>query len=278
VNAVRFPALDPSTLAETREAIHAWARVIGAWASGARRRRKHWWHASLRPSLHGLTTGVVYGPVDYELEIDLANSQLRIATSRSVFRERLVGQSAAEIADHVRRILKAAGADEPEQSGESAIGDEAFDDYSAIEANKIHRAFASVAAALEDFRAGIREEKSPIQVWPHHFDLSMIWLPGTKIEGIDPADEEQADKQMNFGFVLGDDGIPEPYLYVTAYPLPEALPEVSLPEGTVWQSEGFSGAVLRYQDLVLMDDPHAYLLDLWHGLLEAGRRHLCKDS
>ena len=43
-----------------------------------------------------------------------------------------------------------------------------------------------------------------------------------KIPGQDPADEESSDKQMNFGFTFGDEGIPEPYFYITAYPLPDA--------------------------------------------------------
>ena len=83
----------------------------------------------------------------------------------------------------------------------------------------IGRAFSDVIASMVQFRAGFREESSPIQVWPHHFDLSMLWLPGEKIDGQDPADEEYSDKQMNFGFVLGDDSIPEPYFLRDGVPI-----------------------------------------------------------
>ncbi len=153
-----------------------------------------------------------------------------------------------------------------------------FTGYSRQVAASMHNALASLAGTLEAFRAGIREETSPIQFWPHHFDLSMIWLPGPKIPGEDPANEEYADKQMNFGFVFGDAGVSEPYLYVTAYPLPEVLPKVSLPQGTTWQSEGFSGAVTRYADLLTVDDPAAYLLDLWTSLMQAARPSLTSDQ
>ena len=142
----------------------------------------------------------------------------------------------------------------------------------------MHRMLGSIAAVLEDFRATIREEKSPIQVWPHHFDLSMIWLPGPKVPGHDPADEEHADKQMNFGFAFGDESIPEPYFYVTAYPLPDTLPDAHLPDGTTWHSQGFNGAVLLYRDLAAMQDPATYLLDMWNGLMEAARDDLCSDD
>ena len=75
---------------------------------------------------------------------------------------------------------------------------------------RLGEALGAIAASLATFRAGIREETSPIQVWPHHFDLSMIWLPGDKVPGEDPDDEESADRQMNFGFTYGDDAVPEP--------------------------------------------------------------------
>ncbi len=105
----------------------------------------------------------------------------------------------------------------------------------------------------------------------------MLWLPGAKVSEQDPADEEHADKQMNFGFTLGDEGIPEPYFYVTAYPLPEALPHTRLPLGTVWRTEGFSGAVLSYRTLTGISDPGAYLLEVWRVLLSAGREHMLDD-
>jgi hypothetical protein len=77
---------------------------------------------------------------------------------------------------------------------------------------------------------------------------------------------------------LGDAGIPEPYFYVTAYPLPQALPKLQLPTGTTWHTEGFSGAVLLYQSLAQHADPGGYLLDLWNILLSEGRNHMLANS
>jgi len=108
--------------------------------------------------------------------------------------------------------------------------------------------------------------------------MAMLWLPGEKIPGQDPADEESSDKQMNFGFAFGDAGIPEPYFYTTAYPLPDELPELVLPEGTTWQSEGFSGAVLLYRRLLEEATPQDYLVNLWNILLTAGRQHMLENK
>ncbi len=213
----KFPALDVGEIEATRKALHAYARVAGAWSKAFRKRRKHWWHASLRPSLYGLTTGVIYGETDFEIELDLAGSRLHVRTCSSQVSERLTGQPSSHIAATVRNALRAAGLDRGDLVPTDTLVDDAdHAAYSADQANRMHRALGSIAAVLEDFRATIREEKSPIQVWPHHFDLSMIWLPGPKVPGQDPADEEHADKQMNFGFVFGDETIPEPYLDTAA--------------------------------------------------------------
>ena len=270
----RFPELDPDAVKETRDALHAYSRVLGGWLKATRPRRKHWWHASLRPSLGGLTTGVVRADVDFELELDFISSRLRIRTTEEEATVELRGQSAASLASYLDETLGALGVEPSLAPGEEVRGAQEFPGYDIVQANTLGRALGSVSAALEDFRAGIREETSPIQIWPHHFDVSMVWLPGHKVPEQDPADEEYADKQMNFGFVFGDEGIDEPYFYVTAYPLPEALPTLELPAGTTWQGDGFSGAVLLYKEFVATDDPTAYLQDLWSRLLAAGQTHL----
>jgi hypothetical protein len=273
----KFPALDIDEIADTREAMHAYARVLGDCLKASRPKRKHWWHASLRPSLTGMTTGVVHANIDFEIELDFRNSQLLIRSATGeAHSELLRGQPVYQLVDVISDFLVSTGI-----SGNLAdhinVGVEStqhFGGYSEEQANLIGRVFSDVAATMSRFRAEVREETSPIQIWPHHFDLSMLWLPGEKIAGQDPDNEEYADKQMNFGFVLGDDSIAEPYFYVTAYPLPDVLPSISLPAGSNWQTTPFAGAVLRYESLTDTDAPADYLLELWQTLLSSGRTHM----
>lgn len=78
-----FPALDTDAIRGTRAALHAWSRILGGWLKQSRARRKHWWHASLRPSITGLSTGVDRADVDFELELDFVSSRRRsVARSR----------------------------------------------------------------------------------------------------------------------------------------------------------------------------------------------------
>lgn len=277
----KFLPLEQDTFEDTRDALHAYSRVLGSWVKTCRDRRKHWWHASLRPSLTGFTTGVVHADVPFEINLDLRESALTVRTAPGEqMWEELRGQPAQELAARVRRFLEPLGVANrlPDISADDASFARSFDGYSSEEAHKLGRIMSAVSATLERFRAGIREETSPIQLWPHHFDLAMLWLPGDKIAGQDPNDEEYADKQMNFGFTLGDDAIPEPYFYITAYPLPEGFPSHELPVGTEWLTQGFTGAVLRYRRLGRETDPGAYLQQLWNGLLADGKKYLATQS
>lgn len=282
MTAPHFPALKDLTCTETRDAIHAYSRVLGDWLKQCRLKRKHWWHASLRPSLNGLTTGIIHSDVDFELELNLRDNLLELKTSGGkYYSEKLYGQSAAELTDHIEHILIYSGINTQSvpAKNDNNRNKTVYPGYSREHARTIAQIFNSVSKAMKNFRAGIREESSPVQLWPHHFDLSMLWLPGELIPGQDPANEEYADKQMNFGFTLGDESIQEPYFYITAYPLPEAIPATQLPDGTTWYTETFSGAVLLYKTLTENNsDANAYLQELWTSLLQTGREHMLENA
>lgn len=262
----------------TRDALHAYARVLGDWLKACRARRRHWWHASLRPSIHGLTTGVVHAGQGFSFELNLLQSRLHAWTaSGDEASTGLRGQPASAVAHFLTDFARAHGLPPdllPEKAGADSNGQ--FKNYSVAKAAEMAAALHFVGAALERLRAGMAEEASPIQVWPHHFDLSMLWLPGGKIRGQDPADEEASDKQLNFGFVFGDEAISRPYFYITAYPFPSAMTKVRLPEGASWQSEAFEGAVLSWDTLLEQRDPAACLDELFRVVLDAGRRHLVR--
>jgi len=273
----KFPALDVDEIMDTRDAMHAYARVLVDCLKANQPKLKHWWHASLRPSLRGMTTGVIHANIDFEIELDFRNSQLHIQTAAGESHSELLrGQPVYQLVDVISDFLVSSGisgnpADRFNLDVEST---RQFDGFSEEQANLIGRVFSDVSATMLRFRAGLREESSPIQVWPHHFDMSMLWIPGEKIAGQDPDNEEYSDKQMNFGFVLGDDSIAEPYFYITVYPLPDDLPNVVLPAGAIWQTTPFAGALLRYESLADADSPTDYLLELWRILLNSGRTHM----
>ncbi len=276
-----FPNLNAEEIVETRDAVHVYAQVIGDWRTSCLAHRKHWWQITVYPSVRGLTTGMIQAGIDFELELDLkADRLLGHVAGGGTLSEPLGGRSGRDLASVVASFLTDQGIDPgliPEDKKRESH-DVTADGYSVDTAESLGTTLLSINAAMSSFRAPIAEETSPIQIFPHHFDLAMLWLPGDKIPGQDPTNEEMSDKQMNFGFAFGDAGIPEPYFYVTAYPLPDALSGLALPDGTVWQSDGFSGAVLLYRRLLEETSPEEYLVSLWNGLLSAGRQHMLDNT
>ena len=72
--------------------------------------------------------------------------------------------------------------------------------------------------------------------------MSLVWFP------------YEDTRQLAIGFSTGDQTIPEPYLYLTAYPEPDGFTKLALPEAAYWQAEGFSGAILPYAALQASND------------------------
>ena len=76
-----FPRIDGELFEATRNAVHAYSRVLGNVQKACRPKRKHWWHASLRPSLNGLTSGVVRTSIGFDIELNLRKSVLELRAS-----------------------------------------------------------------------------------------------------------------------------------------------------------------------------------------------------
>jgi len=272
MSANRFSPLPLAEWRATRDTIQTYARLAGKVRRALTPRQKHWWHISLRTTATGLTTTPIpAGPFTFEILLDLATHRLVITTSQGdVWHRPLAGASAAEFCADTLTALERLGI-QP-HIDRDLFADSAPGTYDRDAVERFWQTLSQVDVLLKQFKGGLRGETSPVQLWPHHFDLAMVWFSGRLVPGVDPEEEEWADEQMNFGFSTGDEDIPDPYFYVTAYPLPDALPETLLPEDVTWQSEGFEGAVLMHESLVAAKDPGQKLLNYWRVVQRAGAR------
>jgi hypothetical protein len=100
---------------------------------------------------------------------------------------------------------------------------------------------------------------SPILLYPHHFDLSLVWFP------------HDDERQLSVGFSTGDEVISEPYLYLTAYPEPDGFKVLKLPAAAQWQTDGFSGGVLPYAQLQASSQPGELLQQFTLEMFKAAR-------
>ena len=269
----QLPRLSLADWHPTRDTLHQYARIIGKIRGRYMPKHKHWWHITLNVSARGLTTTPF--PVagqSLELILDLAAHQLVIDSSNG-WRTTLplAGQSTAGLCRQVSAVLAGAGIElEPELLAD--FDSEEAQPYDVMAVNRFRQAINRVDVAFRTFKGGLREETSPVQVFPHHLDVSMNWFSGRLVPGVDPADEEDADEQLNFGFVTGDGSIPDAYFYVTAYPEPDNWTDLALPEGAWWHTEGWTGAVLPYAAVVASEQPLERLLGYLRMLQAHGQK------
>ena len=249
---------------ETRDALASYARIAGKIRQALAPRQKHWWHITLRASATGFTTTpILAGNRTFEIALDFVRHCLIV--SRSDGLELAIpfeAQSQASLKATVLDLLETnfPGDVVAEKiRGLDKLNDVTVQRYQPDAAARYWAATAQIDAAFNGFRSSLRGETSPVQLFPHHFDLSMLWLSGRLVAGQDPEDEENADEQMGFGFSTGDQGIEEPYLYATAYPQPSDFTLHALPAPAFWNTQGFTGAVLLNEALVDNDQPEFLL-------------------
>ena len=269
--ATTFQPLPLTGWQETRDTLAGYARFVRRIRQCNTPHQKHFWHVSLRPTTTGLTTTpirAVDGTI-YELEFDLTRHVLLVKTSKGDVREvALTGQSRKAFKEQTLAALAELGIS-PEYDLDE-FNDDTPGVYDKTAVTRFWDSLIEIDTILKEFRYSFNEESSPVQLWPHHFDLAVVWFSGRKVPGQDPHDPEHAHEQMNFGFSTGDGGIPEPYFYATAYPVPEGWMGSELPDGATWHSQGWSGAVLSYQRLVESENGRQLLLDFLHTAHRAG--------
>jgi hypothetical protein len=264
-----FPPLALVDWLPTRDAIHAYAQALGKIRAALTPRQRYWWHISLHVTETGLATPPIPLAPDgstlvlrldlrqHRLEIDLPAHPSKTLPLAAPWSSRgFLGQALD--------MLAAAGVDA--NIDRAGFGQETPLSYDPIAAERFGASLRLVDAVFKRFQAELPGETSPVQLWPHHFDLALTWFTGRKVPGFDATDEEWADEQMGFGFVTGDAGFPDAYFYVTAYPWPPALAAAPLRRPARWVHRGWKGALLPYAALGKRKHPAAYLFDFLAGV------------
>lgn len=267
-----FPPLPLADWLPTRDAIHAYAQALGKIRGVLTPRQRQWWHLSLHVTATGLATPPIPLAPDgssFVLRLDLQQHRLEIDLPAHPTRTLPLAApwSSRGFLGQVLEALAAAGVD----SGidRAGFGSETPLSYDPIAAERFGAVLHQVDVVFKHFQAELPGETSPVQLWPHHFDLALTWLTGRKVPGFDEADEEWADEQMGFGFVTGDAGFPDAYFYVTAYPWPSALDATPLKRPARWVRKGWKGALLPYAALSKQKQPAEVLLQFLSSTQQA---------
>ncbi len=178
------------------------------------------------------------------LRIETLEVELEGPDGRSAATLALEGRTLEDAYERFATLLEATAGPGPFRLLEAELPDHAVVhgvpfDRDAVALHALQLLYADAAAALERVRPQF-VRPSPTRVWPHHFDIAVLDDLGVGAG--------QEPRSIGVGMTPGDDGMREPYLYVTPwpYPLPASLPE--LREGR-WSTDGWVGAVLTLADL-----------------------------
>ena len=272
-----LPDISLAEWRDTRDTLHQYARLAGKIRAAMTPRHKHWRHITLHAAATGLTTTPM--PANGKTLELLLDCIWRCFTLKSSYGEeqhvQFQGQSIRGVCDDLVAALLSLGASPDfDRSAFSDSGPAVYDTDAVV---RFWHTFAWIDGVFKRFKGELREESGPVHVFPHHFDLSLKWFSGRTVPGADRDDEESADELMTFGFHTGDDSVPEAYFYVTAYPQPLELVDMSLPAGAYWHTEGFTGAVMRYETVRAAADPASALLNFLRSVQAAGARAMHAD-
>jgi hypothetical protein len=232
-----LPTLNSKDLGPTRDRLRDAALVLSSLQRAFVPESPRQWQYGLEVNMRGLSTQP-FKVAGQELRatLDLVRYKVRLADNKWP----LQACDGPELFSEVQVWLQSQGIEaelEKPKFSDSA-------EFNPAEAGLYAEALWWLEAQFRDLKAGIREGvTSPLLLYPHHFDLSLVWFP------------HDDERQLGVGWSAGDESVAEPYLYLTAYPEPKGFTDIKLPDGAHWQSEGFSGGILPYAALAASDRP-----------------------
>jgi hypothetical protein len=252
---MRLPFLFEWT--DTRQGLHQAAQVVGAVRTAVVAPEPNWTHLGLRVAKTGLTTG--------ELP-DFGTMTLDIAAQAILFDPpdhdpvgfSLARHTQISLAEAVESGLEALGY--PVALNHAKLTGKNVIDINPVPAADYARILVVMDAILAAFRDQLPGNKTPLIVWPHGFDLAFLWF------ATDETSEEAP--HMGFGFSPYSAGLERPYLYSYPYPVPDNLTGLELPPVTRWHTEGWTGTVTDYDQVIRQPEPAALLQDVLTTVFE----------
>ena len=244
----------PATWEETRATLHAYAHGVGAIPRAHGEAHPKWWHLGLTVKPDGLASAPVPLPGGGTLELlmDLRAHEVVLSTSsgdRHTFSLE-AGVTGTEFAEHLIAQAAVYGLGDGYQRDKFENDDPRS--YDSAGAETFRGILVDVNGVFIDHIETLEGDVSPVQMWPHGFDIAVEWF-GTRVETHEENGEVvESPAQLNLGFYPGG----RPYFYSNPWPFEsDILLPKSLPHGAEWHTEGWQGSILYYDQLA--DDPDA---------------------
>ncbi len=244
----------------TRQTLHLYSQAVGMIPRVHGIAHPKWWHISLKLRPDGLTTDNIPLPDGGVLALRLDLHQHRLIITSSSGEAKSVslaeGLTGSEMGEWVITAVAHFGL-KNHYPRERFANDEPRH-YDPEQAKRFFGVLTNAARTFEKHRASLEGPVSPVQVWPHGFDISFEWF-GNRVERTEEHGEVQTfPSQLNLGFYPGGN----PYFYSNPWPFEaDQLLDKPLPAGARWHTEGWQGTMLPYNELVNHPDAEDRLLE-----------------
>lgn len=255
-----FPPL--TDFEPTRQTLQLYSRVLGVVPRTHAEPHPRWWHISLKVQPYGLATDKIALPDGgtFRLKMDLLRHKLILSKNMQDQEEFSMteGLTATQMADRVLDSVEDLGitGDYDRDKCDNDLPRQ----YNPATVPNFLTALQNADRIFKIHREELSGEVTPVQLWPHGFDLAFEWF-GSRVETYEEDGEtKEYPSQLNLGFYPGDTG--DAYFYSNPWPFEaDQLLGKSLPPGASWHTEGWQGTILPYEALVNDSNAEARLLE-----------------
>jgi Family of unknown function (DUF5996) len=273
--------------AATCDTLHGHTQVLGKLAVALAPPEPQLQHAALRLTARGWETLALPAPDGsgaFVTALDLRTHEALVEHSDgrvqrvALAPDRSVGEVTRELLAAARSLAGAVEIDPTPQETTWTTPLDEDDEHATYDAGQVATYFAGATRAalvLAAFRAPYRGRSTPVNAWWGSFDLAVNMFSGL------PADPPSQDfimrnamdaQEVAVGWWPGDFRYSKAAFYAYAHPAPEGFASATLsPEAAQWDAT-LGEYILRWDDLVASDDPHAAAL----GFARSAFRHSCE--
>ena len=237
----------------TRDTLQLYAKAVGVVPRAHAEFDPKWWHISLKVIPDGLVTDdmALSDGGAFNIKMDLTRHMVILSTSQGLVREfdMTTGLSATEFGNEIFSAVAYLGL--KGEYDRTRFENEEPRVYKPEDAKKYFTALKTADRIFKEHRVSLSGEVSPVQLWPHHFDLAFEWFGTLMVVTGEGGEATQNPAQLNLGFSPGDDSYAEPYFYSNPWPFEsDRLADKPLPQGARWFTEAWQGTMLPYAELV----------------------------
>lgn len=265
-----LPKIDYNNFVQTRSSVQKYAQLISAIKGKRVPHQKNWEEYSLKVYAKGFTSTPI--PIEtnggieaLDLNLNLIEHKLKIFYKDNRDEINLEQSTIADFTYKLLEILNSYEIKVDKLDDNFFVEEELI--YDRNEIVNLWNLFRQVYFLFLELRSSTLFETSNINFWPHHFDLALLIFSSKTIDGQDLANWDKSREQMNFGLSSGDEGIQQPYFYVTAYPFNKTLMDIDIPKYAEWHTEDWNGLVIKLDKIANQEANMATLLNLFTKLL-----------